>query len=402
VAAVARIAVIGTPNLTSTDAIRYLWDGRVVLAGADPWSVPPNDPRLADLAVAWPFPRVHASLATVYPPGAIALFAIAAMAGARYAPIVWDILLFGAAIGTVLLAARISRRHVALVALSPLLVLETGVGRHVDTFAAFAVAAALSCHRRSAPVRAGIALAAGALIKPVCFAVFPALVAAAEPGRARRRVIATTAGLTAAIYLIAMAARFRPVGSLPAFLSGWRFGAPPFAAVSAVSSEAAAWIVSGAIGVVGLVASVSLARHGDLGRAVCVALGSAFAASPVVFPWYLMVAVPAVALAPSATMLAWLSAIPFTYEVERTAATAGTWSPAGWPLYVMSLAVGVGALIDASRGGSRFAGSEARSHRPCRVGDLVTRRGSRGRGTAEHDASVIETRSWGRARRQTD
>lgn len=346
--AVAHLVLLGVPGVTSTDVIRYLWDGRVLLAGVDPWSLPPRDPRLVALAATWPFPPIHASLPTAYPPGAVALFALVATAGATYAPLAWQAMLSVAAIATILLVAGIARRHVALVALSPLLVQETGVGRHVDAFAALGVAAALYLARRDAAAWAGIALAAGALAKPLCLAAFPALVAAAS-GPARQRVGGAAIAVSGTTYLVALAAGFHPVGSLPDFISTWRFGAPAFALVAAIGGEKKAWAMCVVIVAVGAAMSVRLGSRGRLGQAFLIGLGSVLAASPVVFPWYLMSLLPAVALAPSATVLAWLSTVPFTYEVEMTTATTGTWSPAAWPLLVILLAAAAGALFDIAR-----------------------------------------------------
>ncbi len=345
----ARLVLFGVPTTTSTDAIRYLWDGRVFVSGLDPWSIPPRDPQLAALAATWPFPPIHSHLPTVYPPGAVATFALAAAAGAKWAPLVWQALLSGAAIATVLLMARTSRRHLALVAFSPLLVLETGVGRHVDAFAVLGIAAALHLARRGAPMAAGTALGAAALAKPLCLAALPALVLSAPGGRARRRVAVAGPTIVATTYVAVLVAGLRPVGSLSEFLHGWRFGAPLFALLSATVGEVGAWSASAVVIGLGGAMSIWLAHRGCVGHGLVVGLGAALGASPVVFPWYLMLLVPAVALAPSAAALAWLSTAPFTYEVEATAAATGTWLPANWPLWVISLTVAAGVVVDTVR-----------------------------------------------------
>lgn len=348
-AVVARLVLLGAPTTTSTDSIRYLWDGRVLLSGLDPWGIPPRDPRLAALAATWPIPPIYSHLPTVYPPGAVAAFALAAAAGAKWAPLVWQALLSAAGIATVLLMARTSRRHLALVAFSPLLVLETGVGRHVDAFAGLGVAAALYLARGGASAPAGAALAAGALAKPLCLAALPALVASASRARARGRVAAAAATVVGTSYVAMLAAGLRPVGSLPDFLRGWRFGAPLFTLLCATVGEAGAWLMTAVVIGIGGAMSIWLARRRSVGHGLVVGLGATLAASPVVFPWYLMPLVPAVALAPSAAALAWLSTVPLTYEADATAAAIGTWLPAEWPLWVIALAVAAGAFVDAVR-----------------------------------------------------
>lgn len=67
-AVVFRLVMIGSPPVLSDDIYRYQWDGRVQLAGIDPYRYPPNDPALAALRDdAWAhinFPHLR----TVYPP----------------------------------------------------------------------------------------------------------------------------------------------------------------------------------------------------------------------------------------------------------------------------------------------------------------------------------------------
>ena len=77
--------------LTSDDIYRYVWDGRVQLAGIDPYRFVPLDPALTFLRDAQLFPPggppainrpgVH----TIYPPGAQALFTAVAFARAAVA-----------------------------------------------------------------------------------------------------------------------------------------------------------------------------------------------------------------------------------------------------------------------------------------------------------------------------
>ena len=146
--------------LTSDDIYRYVWDGRVQLAGIDPYRFVPLDPALTFLRDAQLFPPggppainrpgVH----TIYPPGAQALFTAVAfllpaslgLAGLR--------VVAGAAvvITTVLLGRYLGpRRGLALLyGANPLVMIEAANGGHLDALVALAVLGVVWCTVSSA------------------------------------------------------------------------------------------------------------------------------------------------------------------------------------------------------------------------------------------------------------
>ena len=80
-AAVAMRAItFAAPPLLSTDIYRYVWDGRVQLAGINPYRYLPDAPQLAFLRDDAVFPHINRAdyAPTIYPPAAEALFALAA------------------------------------------------------------------------------------------------------------------------------------------------------------------------------------------------------------------------------------------------------------------------------------------------------------------------------------
>jgi hypothetical protein len=107
--------------------------------------------------------------------------------------------------------------------------------------------------------------------------------------------------------------------------------------------------VAVAVAVSTLALALVAARAGRQDFGVQLALAAPMVASPVVYPWYLVLLVPTVALAPSATALAWLSTMPLTYEVLDRSDTVGTWEPRAWPLTAIAIAVGVAAVADLAR-----------------------------------------------------
>ncbi len=76
VAAAMRIAVIASPPYLSSDVYRYVWDGRVIAAGVNPYRYIPADPHLAALRDPAVYPNINRAnyARTIYPPAAEAIF----------------------------------------------------------------------------------------------------------------------------------------------------------------------------------------------------------------------------------------------------------------------------------------------------------------------------------------
>lgn len=366
----ARVILIPVPLLTSNDVERYLWDGAVLLSGYDPYTTTPDSEALASLRKGWPTPREHGAYPTIYPPAALAVFAFSALAGPVLGIWVWKTLLALAGIALTglcwdLLARRGLLRHAPLILLSPLLVLEGGIGAHLDLLTALAVAGALAAADRGRMGLAGIALGLGACLKLLPILLLGPLVVALCAGRAAR-LVAGGLGTVAAIYGTALLLGFEPIGNLPVFFEKWRFGAPLYAALAAVLTGPALSAALGAMAMGGIAWAAHLAWRGRRHRgqqdgplcppvlnACLITLATALLVSPVVFPWYLCTLMPLIALRPGAMMLAWVGAAPFSYEVLNRWRAEGVWDPAAWPLIVLAAALLAGAAWDSRAGRNR-------------------------------------------------
>jgi len=361
---VARLVLLAVPTFTTVDVGRYLWDGKLALLGIDPYRTAPIVPELALLRAEW-LPRgVHLDLPTIYPPAALGLFALAALGGdPATAWLLWKVFVTAASLGTLwvsvrLLAAAGAERHLALVALSPLLVLEGGVGAHVDAFATLAIAGALLLLVRGREVSAGAVIGLGAAVK-----ILPGL--AMVPVLARRgsgwRAAIGCGAVVATVYAASLGLGLLPIGSLAVPFRSWSFGSPVWTTLEVVLGRAQASLVS--VGGVALLLGVSvvLARSGRWVRGVQVALAAPLVFSPVVHPWYLTPLVPAVALAPSGVFVVWLSLAPLTYEVLVQAERRGVWEPASWPLWAIAAGTAIALAADCA------ATSRANARRPSRL-----------------------------------
>jgi len=161
VAVLLRLLLVPLEPTLSDDVLRYVWDGRVALSGANPYALTPNADELIALRdTEWEV-MPHREIEAVYPPLPLALFSIAA---ALPRPLLaWKILLTLVELGGCLLLLRLARslgielRRVALYAWNPLVTLEVAGMGHLDGIGvALAIAAvvALETRRRWGPFAA--------------------------------------------------------------------------------------------------------------------------------------------------------------------------------------------------------------------------------------------------------
>lgn len=340
----ARVVAGCAPPFTSNDVYRYLWDGHVVLSGGDPWrTTPASWP-----SSGWPLPPDNLEIASLYPPAAMLLFALVAKAGPVAGLWVWKGLtvLAGELLLLVLalpLRGTAGVRWLPLVALSPLLVMEAGVGAHLDILTALTVAAAMLSLRRGGVGSTGLLLGLGGLIKLLpLVALVP--IAAALGCRTASRVALAAAATLGLGYGVAFAAGLVPVGSLGVFLGHWRFGS----IVGLLPVEAAALVAAGLfVSLMGW--SVVRARRGGADAGLPQALAAPLLASPVVFPWYLLPLATTTIEAPSAFVLVWAALAPLTYEVIDAYRLTGGFHPAAWPVVVTGVALLAALVFDVRR-----------------------------------------------------
>ena len=173
---------------SSSDVYRYLWEGRVVTAGENPYAYPPDSSRFVHLRDRDVHPQVqHASIATIYPPLAQGFFAAGHTAGgtpqAFKALLIVCWLCAVAAVGRREILAGRNHFRTGLLAGHPLVVLEAGEAGHIDAFGAALLLAAFTCPPRFLQ---GFLVGASVFVKPVAW---PLCLVASRSGRALVGVI---------------------------------------------------------------------------------------------------------------------------------------------------------------------------------------------------------------------
>ncbi len=199
VAVAVRLMLLIAPPMLSSDLYRYIWDGRVQMAGINPYLFVPDDENLRFLRDAVIFPMINrASYAhTIYPPAAQIFFALThSLTTLRIATAGLDGLVIVLLI-RLLRRSAITSAHVLIYAWNPLVFWEFGNNAHVDALAALLLLVAVLAVISQRPIWAGVALGAAMLTK-----FLPAIVAPALWPRGGWRMAlaagATVAGLYAA------------------------------------------------------------------------------------------------------------------------------------------------------------------------------------------------------------
>lgn len=197
-----RVLMLPTPVYLSSDLYRYLWDGRVQLAGVSPYRYAPAAPELAPLRDRDIYPHINRPGArTVYPPGSQWLFALAAVVTPR-SIVGWRVMLLAVEAATVVLLLRWLRRlgvaetAVLVYVWSPLVVFEGVQAGHVDLALIPVVLLALTWRQDRSSARAGVALGLAALMK-----LYPAALVLAWRRPGDWRFPAALAATVAAGYL---------------------------------------------------------------------------------------------------------------------------------------------------------------------------------------------------------
>ncbi|HVK36284.1 MAG TPA: glycosyltransferase family 87 protein [Microlunatus sp.] len=278
--------------LTSDDIYRYVWDGRVQLAGIDPYRFVPLDEALTFLRDAQLFPPggppainrpgVH----TIYPPGAQAFFTAVAFLVPASLGLAGLRVVAGAAvvITTVLLGRYLGpRRGLALLyGANPLVMIEATNGGHLDALVALAVLGVVWCTVSRRLWSAGLFLGLAASLKLVPLLLVPVLLRRGRWRTSLTAVVITAAGYVPHLLVVGSLV----LGYLPGYLdeegydSGGRFALLSW--LPADARPAAALGIAAALAVLAFVRS----GHDPVPVTCCWLFGASLLVATPVYPWY--------------------------------------------------------------------------------------------------------------------
>jgi len=276
------------PGLT-TDHHRYLWDGKVQLAGVNPYRYAPNAPELKALRDEnWKDINFR-SIPTIYPPTSQMVFLLVRAAGGREA--LRLVFLAAEVLAWVCLLALLRRAgrpdgDLVFFAWCPLAVVEVAFNLHQDILGVALLLAAITLGVASS----GVALALSVLAKGYSVLLLPVLLKLHRKRFAPAFVLAGAAAVLP--YVGAGRAMF---GGLGEYLGGWRGHGTVYPALVRLFSlatdnpdrVATAGCALALLAVLALV-TVRVKEPAELPAACGVMLGSFILVSPIVFPWYVL------------------------------------------------------------------------------------------------------------------
>ena len=299
-----RVVLFATPPLLSDDIYRYIWDGRILNAGFNPFLHVPADPVLASLrdGSIWPHVDKKDYAVTIYPPVAQAIFGLVT----RIADSLYSMKLAMLAFETLGVAAMVSLLRqmgdgmapLALYYWHPFSAWEVANNGHVDAAMMGAAVAGLAWCTYRRPVRLALTLASAALIKPFAVLFLPSTW---RPFDVRLPLLVLLfAGVCYAPFLASagsgvlgfLGQYFQEQGLASGsgfffVLMAFKLGAPPIARDI--------YLVASAMGLLALAIGLALrARRDDRARLVEAALlGITFliVLTPV-YPWYFLLVAP--------------------------------------------------------------------------------------------------------------
>ncbi len=183
-ALICRLLLLFSDPILENDYWRYLWDGRVLAHGINPYAYSPMSPALDHLDTAYRKLIGFKQYGTIYPPFSILVFALTHLiAGDSLLALKITLTFFDFATGLILIAwlrrSGLDPRWSALYLLNPLALKEVANSGHLDSIAVFfsTLAAYLlwlsTRHKKQSALSLGawvsLAVAIASKLYPVCF-----------------------------------------------------------------------------------------------------------------------------------------------------------------------------------------------------------------------------------------
>ncbi len=356
------------PAPVSDDVYRYVWEGRVRLAGYNPYLLAPDAEVLRSLRDDhWPLVN-HPEHAAIYPPTIQLVFTTIAAISPNLMTV--KLVMVAADLGAVVLLAGWLRRRgmpegwAGIYALCPLTLAAFAREAHLDAFVVLGIATWLvadeQARRRGsyaliALAGAGLGLAVGAKWVPLL--LLPWWVTDLNrraSGRIRGPASAAVGTLLVAAMVLLPAIAYKDAGL--AIVGPLRHFADAFHTLDLAQSilrQAVDPAVAGALASAAIVL-IALAVAGfrlSAARAMLWILGGAILLLPTVHPWYLTWLLPALCARRACPWIVAVVTVVFAWEADRVRETVGEWDMPTWvaaavfvPVYVAVLASGLAGL----------------------------------------------------------
>ncbi len=321
-----------TPSL-SDDIYRYVWEGKILAAGWNPFLYAPEAPSLSGFRDAEIFPRInHPHLSTIYPPLSLFIFALCALvsptvAGMKLTFILFDLFTVGMLVRT-LRALQMSPLNVIIYAWNPLVIVEFAGSGHLDSVGIFFLMVALYLFLKKIHLGSVAMLTLSVLCKFLSGIFLPFILT-----KGKMRQVFVVLLLVVVFYFPFLSTGGMLFNSLREYAEQWVFNASLYALLEFIFQSsrharlfAAAIILSVATALY-ITYSKQPASQQDkaLFNAVFILLGTMFVFTPVLYPWYLCWVIPVLVIIPSRSWLLLSGSIFISYLVWKGKVETGVW-----------------------------------------------------------------------------
>lgn len=330
-----RLTLLFSAPSLSDDIFRYVWDGRVLASGINPYRYAPQSEFLAHLRddVIYPFIN-HPELPTIYPPVAQALFWIGkslldSVLGVK-------LLLVGAdlAIGWLLLKLLVlyqkDQRGVLIYLWHPLVIVEGAGSGHVDYLGVLGVLAALWAWKMRRDVWAFVFLGGAILTKFLPLIFLPSFVRWSDrwfPSNWRSFFVLPVCVLVGYLPFVLLGGPLW--GSLQTYAVHWEFNSPVFWTLRHFLGDGDFARQGVGFVLVCVLGWVTLKRHSPV-KACFVLLSCFVLLTPTLHPWYLVWLIPFLVFFPNIAWLGFSLVVALSYEVLIGFRLEGVWQEATW------------------------------------------------------------------------
>ena len=320
------------PSL-SDDIYRYVWEGKIVSNGLNPFALAPDSPALADLRDATIFPLIsRPNLMTIYPPLAQFIFAAASVVNysvfsMKAAFIIFDLATIGLLMLT-LCALNMNPLRVALYAINPLVIVEFSGSGHLDSAGICFMMLALYLSLKRKSLSSAAVLALSFLVK-----LFPLLLLPAIMRTRKAAALLIFFYVSAIAFLPFLDAGQGLVHSLGIYTKDWMFNSAIHTLLlqlvqnNQIARRIAALIfISIAAGIYYcFFKGQNNGKPESIYHAGFMLLGAFLLCTPVLHPWYVCWIVPFLVIAHNRAWLFLSGAVFGSYWVLRGFASAGQW-----------------------------------------------------------------------------
>lgn len=328
-----RLCMWTSPPSLSDDIYRYLWEGKLVAAGINPFVHAPDDPSLFPLHDSSVFPHInHKEYLAIYPPLNQFLFALSTVIHPTISAMNMTFMLFDlltmALLFLILRERRLDPARMIIYAWNPLVIMEFAGSGHLDSAGVFFLMLALYSFTKKRSWLPALALALSFLIKFIPLIFLPFLLV-------RRKVITLCVFVFTAIilYLPFLDAGRKLFDSLLVYSEHWVFNASLYELILWMGASP---LQARGISVLVLLLLVTVLffryahkksdeQEAAIYYVVFIALGALLLLTPVLHPWYLCWIVPFLVIFPNRAWIYFTGSVFLSYFILKGYVKTGVW-----------------------------------------------------------------------------